>query len=114
MDSVEASKKLQALGIPEIIVQRVDDASEFEHDGAIPKEATLGHILQKEGILNLKEFLLLPNADHLDIEFISMAMVNAVHGWEAQRQPPSWFSRIASFFSRRIDTERCNGRSFGA
>lgn len=98
MDSVEASKKLQRLQIPEIIIQRVDDDSEFACDGSIPKEASLGYCLHKEGIVDkTKTFVRLQNIRHLDADFVSLATVTALHEWEIQHQP-SFRSKIASFF----------------
>ena len=74
MDSVAASRKLQDLGITEVIVQAsskevkvgtIPDVSDFQTDGPIIAEASLGYRLVKEGITRHKVFHCLPNADHM-------------------------------------------------
>ncbi len=78
MDSVEASRYLQKNHIPEVIIQRGDSEEAFDCDGAIPKEATLGHTLHEEGITHHKLFIRLPKADHIDIDFIGLATERAL------------------------------------
>ncbi|HSX10132.1 MAG TPA: hypothetical protein VLF94_00225 [Chlamydiales bacterium] len=90
MDSVEASKKLQKLNIPEVIIQRTDDASEFDSDGVIPKEATLGLCLHQEGIVDkTKTFIRLPGVGHLDVDPIALATLSALRDWDAPPPPPA-------------------------
>jgi hypothetical protein len=103
MDSVEASRKLEDLGIPEVIIQRVDEESEFEDDGAIPAHATLGHGLHLAGVIGkTKKFIKIPNIAHLDGDLISATTMAAIHEWEFPPQPivelqPSLGSRIVTF-----------------
>jgi hypothetical protein len=74
IDSVAASKKLQQLGIQEVIVQRsavescqsnsIPCLNQFETDGVIVPEASLGYALVKEGVTEDKVFCPLPEAEH--------------------------------------------------
>jgi hypothetical protein len=84
IDSVAVSRELQKRNIQETVIQRVNDNSEFDFDGAIPKEASLAFHLHREGILDLKQFIRLPNIDHLDGDEIASATVQAIHDWENQ------------------------------
>lgn len=80
MDNVQSSKKLQELGIHEVIIQAVDPQAIaakqrlkekiFMSDGVIPAKASLGYRLVKEGVIQNKEFACIPNADHNDGEFL--------------------------------------------
>jgi len=74
MDNVLVSKKLQSLHIPEIIIQAsnkfvdpstIPDTQDFAHDGVVPKTASLGYRLVKEGVIENKIFLCIPFARHL-------------------------------------------------
>lgn len=73
IDSVASSRKLQKLGIKEVIMQAVckdlpeheDLKSEhFVFDGVIPSEASLGRALIQENIVADKIFLRMPGAEH--------------------------------------------------
>lgn len=96
MDSVAVSKRLQSLGIPETIIQRVDDQGEFDFDGAIPKKAALAYRLHKEKILGQKQFIPLRNIGHVDGHAISSATVKALHDWEEQLL--STGTKVARYF----------------
>ncbi len=64
MDSVAASKKLDALGIPEYVIQAGDETA-FSHDGMIPMRSTLAYRLFKEGLASKsKRFFRIPGASH--------------------------------------------------
>lgn len=74
MDSVAASRRLQELGIREVIVQAstrplkagtVPAEADFTGDGPIPASGSLGYHLVKEGVTDQKVFYCLPNADHM-------------------------------------------------
>ncbi len=73
IDSVEASKKLQKLGIHEVIIQSSHRAvpegelpkkEDFQTDKVIVDKASLGYALINEGITRDKTFICLPDADH--------------------------------------------------
>ena len=71
MDSVAASRKLAALTIKEVIVQAASRPAgslptmeDFQHDGCILPQASLGYALIKEGVITNKTFVCLPEADH--------------------------------------------------
>ncbi len=73
MDSVLASRKLQQLGIHEVIMQATNKeiptgtlptAEDFASDGVIPAEASLGYRLIQEGITQHKTFCCLPQLSH--------------------------------------------------
>ena len=75
MDCIEASRKLQELNIKEVIVQSTNKTIEegnlpkmedFSCDGPIPAEASLGHGLIKENVVENKVFICLRHAEHLD------------------------------------------------
>ncbi|NGX34380.1 MAG: hypothetical protein K1060chlam1_00733 [Candidatus Anoxychlamydiales bacterium] len=74
MDSLAASKKLQELGIKEIIVQatqreikshELPKKDDFMTDGPILAHASLGYRLIKEKVVDNKVFLGLENAEHM-------------------------------------------------
>jgi hypothetical protein len=82
MDSVAASRKLQQLGITEVVVQAssrevkpgtIPAVTDFKTDGPIIAEASLGYRLVKEGITDHKVFHCLPHADHMTDASISAA-----------------------------------------
>lgn len=73
IDSVEASKRLENLGIKEIIVQatncevsegKTPNPKDFQSDGVIEAPASLGYALVKEGVTKNKRFVCLPKEDH--------------------------------------------------
>jgi hypothetical protein len=75
MDSVAASKKLQELGIQEVIIQasrqeiapgQLPTAQDFQTDGVILAEASLGYALVKANITKNKVFHCLKNTGHMD------------------------------------------------
>lgn len=77
MDSIEASKKLQKLGITEIIVQATKEAiphdgqfklDDFHTDGPIIADASKGHGLIREGVTDNKIFIGLGKAHHMTHE----------------------------------------------
>lgn len=74
MVNAEASRKLQALGIKEVIVQashrdipddELPDADDFITDGMISAEASHGRGLICDGVTDNKVFLCLPHAHHM-------------------------------------------------
>ena len=74
MDSVAASKRLQQLGIQEVIIQASREGTDpellptidhFYADGVILAEASLGHALIREGITGNKRFYCLLHANHM-------------------------------------------------
>lgn len=80
MDTVAASRKLQELGIPEVIVQAswfpvagVPALEHFVDDGLIPAEASYGYRLVEEGVLGGKVFRCLPLAEHMTPESLVAA-----------------------------------------
>jgi len=82
MDSVAASKKLQKLGIREIIVQRsgaspqkpIPNLSDFQTDGPIPARASLGYRLVKEGVTENKDFICVPWIRHMSVKAIEATL----------------------------------------
>ena len=79
MDSVAASKKLEELEIPEVIIQAGDEEA-FAHDGMIPTKSTLAYRLFKENIKGkTKYFRRLPGASHaIPLE----ATLEAIRNWD--------------------------------
>lgn len=82
MDNIEASKKLQKLGIKEVIVQAsnrklleeesLPSISDIGSDGVIPAQASLAYTLLQEGVIENKVFRCIPNLQHNDSERIFM------------------------------------------
>lgn|GEM_PF-1311049 len=73
MDSVAAAKKLQKLGIVQVVVQASHRAiprgelpkpEDFQTDGPIQSKSSLGHALIEQKITDKKVFICLPNAEH--------------------------------------------------
>lgn len=89
IDTVEASKKLQALNIPEIIIQATQrnfrtnpfsswpDEDDFIGDGVIPKEASKGYSLVKEDVVaaGSTRFVGILNLGHNDFDFVMQSAV---------------------------------------
>ncbi|MBA2368548.1 MAG: hypothetical protein H0V82_05950 [Candidatus Protochlamydia sp.] len=80
MDTVAASRKLQALQIPEVIVQasrlRVEGLpapENFANDGIITQQGSLGYRLVEEGIVDRKVFRCLPYAGHMTLQSFTAA-----------------------------------------
>jgi len=73
MDNVQASRKLQEIGIKEVIIQASTQSAKdgvvpgketFATDGIIPATGSLGYRLVKEGVTMNKVFQCIPRADH--------------------------------------------------
>lgn len=82
MDSVAASKKLQSLGIKEVIVQashrqlqagELPRSADFQTDGPIVANASLGYALVQEEITVNKVFHCLKDAPHMTNEAVQVA-----------------------------------------
>lgn len=82
MDSVAASRKLQQLGIKEVIVQsstremgpdEVPTVNDFHTDGPIHAKASLGHTLVQEKVILNKVFRCLHRAGHMTHDAITAA-----------------------------------------
>jgi hypothetical protein len=79
MDNILSSRKLEELGIPEVIIQAVDPkkadpkspltTKAFISDGIIPAKASLGYRLMKEKVLQNKHFIGVRNGNHNGDEF---------------------------------------------
>lgn len=85
MDSIEASKKLQRLGIREVIIQAskkaidrtsVPNKEDFETDGVIPARGSLGYRLVKEGVTYNKIFRCLEKVGHNNVMAIFEATLD--------------------------------------
>lgn len=75
MDNVAVSKKLQRLGIHEIIIQTgnreiepgtIPLLEDFASDGVIGAKSSLGYRLVKEGIIRHKTFVCIPGLNHFE------------------------------------------------
>lgn len=94
MDSVAASRKLQQLGIKEVIIQSgcqeqtieeivPADENDFFTDGVIHAKASLGFRLMKESIIENKVFLYLKGAGHRAVEAALVAARNELQFFES-------------------------------
>ncbi len=92
LDSVAASKKLQQLGIREVIIQAgirdvfagLPTKEDFQTDGVIPAKGSLGYKLIKKGIANNKVFICLKNVDHTSesaLAAFQMPLLNFTYGF---------------------------------
>ena len=89
MDCIEASRKLQELNIKEVIVQAtkrpinegdLPKMEDFQSDGAIPAEASLGYGLIKENIVENKVFICVTNIRHAE-NYTIMATRNEIENF---------------------------------
>ncbi len=96
IDSLPASRKLQELGISEVIIQSCDQDSRAMHDGAIPDPATLHHGVENELELDdTKIFIGIPFAHHTD-DRIKDATITSIGQWESFQRKKFPHSEITS------------------
>lgn len=86
MDSVAASKKLMDLGIPEVVIQADKDE--------VMSGIELGTALEKEGILENKEFITVPDSDHNF--FPDQILYGAIQKWFPVKSSPSLRERLSN------------------
>lgn len=80
MNTLAASKKLQSLKIPEILIhtgKKIGGKMEFIHDRTIPAKATLGYKLQKENITKYKSFVFI-DSTHYDLDPLILTTYNEI------------------------------------
>ena len=106
MDNVEASKRLEKLGIKEVIIQTsnrdvkrggVPQIEDFESDGVIVADASLGYALVKEGVLGHKIFRCLPHLSHFDSKGYMQATIEELEA-HFKPQPHPLRRWLTSFF----------------
>lgn len=82
MDSVAAAKKLQKLGIVQVVIQashreipqgELPRPEDFQTDGPIQAKSSLGHALIEQKITEKKVFICLPHAGHMTNRAIAAA-----------------------------------------
>jgi hypothetical protein len=80
MDTIAASRKLQELEIPEVIVQAsrfqvvgLPALEDFAGDGIITQKGSLGYRLVEEQVVEGKVFYCLPGADHMTLNSLTAA-----------------------------------------
>lgn len=100
IDSLQASRRLQELKIPEVVIQSCDTRDVAMHDGAIPPDASLHYgILNELNVDETKQFINVHYAHHTD-DRIKHATAQFLRSWE---EAPSWLAKLKTPFTYLYD-----------